>query len=149
MQLDCNMIQTKIKHDCREELREVDLKATPARLGVLEALEQTDKPLDILSLVDYLRKQHIKADKVTVFRIMNILSEKGLAKPIQFNEGKLRYEYGAGVDHHHFICERCGAIEDISDCNIEELEKNIVQKKGLLIKRHSLEFFGVCKQCQH
>ncbi len=138
----------QIKHDCKEELREADLKAPSARLGILEALENTNKPLDVATLIIYLKQQHIKADKVTVFRIMNILSEKGLVTPIQLGEGKFRYEHSAKADHHHFICERCGAIEDISDCNIDVLEHHIQQKKGLLVRRHSLEFFGVCQQCQ-
>ena len=142
------MIQSKLKHDCKEELRDVDLKVTPARLGILAALEHTSKPLDVASLISYLDQQDIKVNKVTVFRIMNILSEKGLVTPIQLGEGKFRYEHSAKADHHHFICERCGAIQDISDCNIEVLEHHIQQKKGLLVKRHSLEFYGICKNCQ-
>lgn len=136
------------KHDCQKELRKADLKVTPARLGVLAALENTDTPLDVSEVIDYLRHHSIHADKVTVFRIMNSLTEKGLVVPIQLNESKLRYEHAAKADHHHFVCEQCGAIEDISDCNINELEKDIHRKKGLIIKRHSLEFFGICKNCQ-
>lgn len=137
-----------LSHDCRAELKNASLKVTPARLGVLAALEQADMPLDVSTVKDYLIKQNIKADKVTVFRIINALTEKGLAKPIQLNEGKLRYEHTAKADHHHFICENCAAIEDISDCNTQQLEKDITQKKGLLIRYHSLEFFGLCADCQ-
>ncbi len=136
------------KHNCSQELKDVDLKITPARLGVLEALESATEPQDILSIINYLKRNKIKADKVTVFRIINALKEKGLARPIQLNEGKLRYEHSLSVDHHHFICENCSVIEDISDCHIDQLEKEINNKKGLLIKRHSLEFFGLCKLCQ-
>lgn len=143
------MTQAKIKHDCKEELRDADLKATPARLGILEALEKTDTPLDVASLITYLKQQKIKADNVTVFRIMNALSKKGLIMPIQLGEGKFRYEVASQPDHHHLVCESCGGIEDISDCAIEILEKDINKKKGFLVKRHALEFFGVCKQCQH
>lgn len=137
-----------VKHNCSQELKEADLKITPARLGVLEALENADEPQDIQSILNYLKKHKIKADKVTVFRIVNALRDKGLARPIQLNEGRLRYEHALGADHHHFICENCSAIEDISDCHIDQLEKDINNKKGLLIKRHSLEFFGLCKSCQ-
>ncbi len=135
-------------HDCIKELRSVDLKVTPARLGVLAALEETSLPLDVSHLIEYLKEQNIKADKVTVFRIINALTEKGLVIPIQLGEGKFRYEHRGRADHHHFICENCGMIEDISDCDIDELQKEIHEKKGLLVKRHSLEFFGLCKNCQ-
>lgn len=135
-------------HDCKEELKKADLKITSARLGVLEAIESASSPIDAATIITYLKRHKIKADKVTVFRILNALSEKGLTKPVQLNEGKLRFEHASLEDHHHFICENCGSIKDISDCNIETLEKTIIKKKGLLIKRHSLEFFGLCKSCQ-
>jgi len=137
------------KHDCQQELHTAALKVTPARLGVLAALEHTDTPLDVNEIIDYLKHHSIQADKVTVFRIMNSLTEKGLIVPIQLNESKLRYEHAAKADHHHFVCEQCGNIEDISDCNIFLLEKDIQRKKGLIIKRHSLEFFGICKNCSN
>lgn len=135
-------------HDCKTELKNAHLKVTPARLGVLEVLEKATKPLDIASVSQYLDKQHIKADQATIFRIINIFADKGLVVPVQFNEGKFRYEYGPKADHHHFICEHCGVIEDISDCHIDDLEREIRSKKKLLIKRHSLEFFGLCQDCQ-
>lgn len=140
---------TQQKHDCQQELRKADLKVTPARLGVLAALERTKTPLDVSEVIDYLKHHSIQADKVTVFRIINSLTEKGLVVPIQLNENKFRYEHAAKADHHHFVCEQCGAIEDISDCKINALEKDIQHKKGLVIKRHSLEFFGICKNCQN
>lgn len=142
------MVQMKNSHNCSDELKNVELKVTPARLGVLAALEEADQPLDVSTIITYLQKQEIKADKVTVFRIMNTLTEKGLATPIELGEGKFRYEHTAKADHHHFICEKCTSITDISDCNITELQKDIQGKKGLLVKRHSLEFFGLCKNCQ-
>jgi len=135
-------------HDCKEELRDVELKVTPARLGILAALESTERPLDIVTIIAYLKQNNIKADKVTVFRIMNALTEKGLVIPIQFNEGKLRYEYGDLPDHHHFVCTKCGDIQDVTGCNIEIIEKDITKKQGVLVKRHSLEFFGLCANCQ-
>jgi len=142
------MTNVSTKHDCTKELKVANLKITPARLGVLEALENADTPVDVASVIGYLKNHKVKADKVTVFRIINALTEKGLAKSVQFNEGKLRYEHAGKADHHHFICESCGVIKDISDCKIDVIEKEMKKKKGLLVKSHSLEFFGLCADCQ-
>ena len=138
----------KATHDCREELRNADLKITPARLDVLHILERSDIPIDAATILSDLQKQNILIDKVTVFRILNSLTDKGILRPIQFNEGKLRYEYAAKPKHHHFICERCGKIIDIEGCVLDSLQKDIEKKKGVLVKRHSLEFFGLCADCQ-
>lgn len=135
-------------HDWKTELREVALKATPARLAVLSILERVEKPLDVAAIADYLRQEQIKADQATIFRIINTFTDKGLIRQLQLHEGKFRYELTSKKDHHHLICEHCGSIEDISDCSIPELEGEIEKKKQFTVKRHSLEFFGICKNCQ-
>ena len=141
------MAKAIINHDCKTELNEALLRATPARLAIMTLFESSDKPLDVQTMIEFLDKKGVKTDPATVFRIVNLFTEKGLTKQIQLNEGKFRYELAARGNHHHFICENCGAIEDIADCNIDELEKTLRIKKGLLVKRHSLEFFGLCKNC--
>lgn len=140
-------MNTALHHDCKDELHEAELRVTPARLGILSILEHADVPVDVSTVIAYLKKHHIPADEVTVFRILNAFTKKGIAKPIQFNEGKLRYEYAGKPSHHHFVCESCGDVLDVVDCNVDELEKTLEQKKGVRVHRHSLEFFGLCKKC--
>lgn len=136
-------------HSCKDELREVDLRATPARLAVMNFLEKTDKPVDVGSVIDYLNTNGIETDPTTVFRMMNTLTQKGITTPVQFQEGKTRYELSSRKDHHHLICKNCGKIEDVLDIIIPALEKEIRNKSGFKVLRHSLEFFGVCLTCQH
>lgn len=124
-------------HDCKDELHKAELKVTPLRLKVLDILEHAKFPLDAATI-----KQRIGADKVTVFRILNSLTNKGILKSIQFNDGKLRYEYAGKPKHHHFICDNCGKIIDVEGCTIGVLEKDIEKKKGVLVKRHSLNFLA-------
>lgn len=142
------MVQMKNEHDCKDELNEVELRATPARMALMQLLETTDRPVDVQTMIDFLEKKGIKADPATVFRIVNMFTEKGLTKQIQLQEGKARYELAAQADHHHLVCTKCGDIQDISDCNIGALEKDIEKKKGFSVVSHSLEFFGICKSCQ-
>lgn len=137
-----------IKHDCKIELREVKLKVTPARLAALYVLENADRPLDVATIKAELERQGIDANPATVFRMMNSFSDKGIVREVNFQESKLRYEHSAKKDHHHLLCEKCGAIEDISDCNIDTWKKELKNRKGFLVKHHSLEFFGLCSACQ-
>ncbi len=134
-------------HDCKAELRNTQLRVTPARLGVLDILEHAQTPIDVSTLIQGLQMRHIKADEVTVFRIINTFCEKGLVTPIQLNENKLRYEYADKPKHHHFICEKCGDISDVTGCVVGDLEVQIEKMTGGKVKRHSLEFFGLCRRC--
>jgi len=132
--------------DFTKILTKHDLKITQARISLLELLEKEKKPVDSQFLIDTLQKG-LQVDKVTVFRILNVLTEHGILRRLEFGEGKARYELNA-EDHHHLICQNCGSIEDISDCNIVALEKEIKQKKHFLVKLHTLEFYGLCSDCQ-
>lgn len=139
---------TQRKHDCKTELREADLKATPTRLAVLKILEVEDKPLDVATIKSALEENGINADPSTIFRMMNSFLVKGIVKKVNLQESKLRYEHSAKKNHHHLFCENCGSIEDISDCNTDVWKKELREKKRFIVKHHSLEFFGLCKNCQ-
>ncbi|MBU4099620.1 transcriptional repressor, partial [Patescibacteria group bacterium] len=69
------MTQVKIKHDCKLELNDVALRATPARIAVMKFLENTTTPVDVQMIKNYLDKQNVSSDAATVFRIMNIFTE--------------------------------------------------------------------------
>lgn len=135
-------------HDCKEELNQAELRATPARLAVMNFLENTTQPVDVNSVIDYLNAKRIKTDPATVFRIMNMFTQKGITTPVEFQEGKTRYELSNKEDHHHLICESCGRVEDIEDNVIPVLEEHIKSKHNFTVKRHSLEFFGLCINCK-
>ncbi len=135
-----------IAHNCSDEIKEATLKATPARVAAMQLFENHDKPLDAQHLVDHLSKEGI--DRVTVFRMLNAFVEKGLLRKLEFGEGKARYELADKEDHHHLICERCGSISDIEDTVVPALEKHIESHHHFKVKSHSLEFFGLCEDCQ-
>ena len=124
------------------------LKGTKPRMAVLHILEEEAKPMDVSEILEGLNKHKINVDQATVYRIVDSFFKRGLIVRVDFQEGKFRYERIMGPEHHHLICESCGKIEDITDCKIAEFQKNVSDTKGFLIKRHSLEFFGLCNNCQ-
>jgi len=132
----------------RKELKKAKLKITPARIAIMSLLGKTREPIDVNTIISKTNHKGVKIDPATVFRIMHALVKKGIVIPIQLQEGKMRYELANKKHHHHLICEICGRIEDILISVIPTLEKKIQKKQGFLIKRHALEFFGICKNCQ-
>ena len=130
-----------------QEIRSSALKATPARVAILGLLKATLTPLDEVSIYRDLNNT-LRPDQATVFRTLKTFIHQGLIRQVQLNEGKFRYEYVSRNHHHHFVCERCGQIKDINSCQLELVEQQLARSEGLLIKRHSLEFFGLCQKCQ-
>jgi Fur family ferric uptake transcriptional regulator len=142
------MFNFKNNHDCKDELQGVSLKATPARIAVMKFLESADQPVDVNSILDYLRQKDVDTNPATVFRMMNDFLQKGITKEVQLEKGKASFELASKGDHHHLICESCGKIEAVEDNFVPKMEKELQKKHKFLIKRHSLEFFGLCASCQ-
>jgi Fur family ferric uptake transcriptional regulator len=142
------MIAFLKQHDCKDELQEVSLKATPARIAVMKYLETTDHPVDVNSILDYLKQKNVDADPATIFRMMHDFLQKGITKQIQFQEGKARYELSNKNHHHHLICTNCGKVEEVEGDFLKQMEEEIYKDKKFRVKDHSLEFFGLCEDCQ-
>lgn len=136
------------QHNCSEELHTFGLKVTPARLAVMRFLEISNEPVDVNMIIDYLRQKDVDTDPATVFRMMNDFLKKGITRQVQLEDSRSRYELLSKGDHHHLICTNCGKIESVADTFIPRMEKEISKKQKFLVKRHSLEFFGLCQDCQ-
>lgn len=128
-------------------LKQHGIKNTTARSEIISILDKQSKPLDVVAIIDLLRSNSFSTDQATVYRILNTFYKKGIVSRIELGEGKYRYELQKD-DHHHLICTNCGSIADIEDKFMNKFEKEIKEKKGFLVKSHSLEFFGLCKNCQ-
>jgi Fur family ferric uptake transcriptional regulator len=124
------------------------LKKTKGREAILDVLETEQSPVDVSHIQNHLHEKAVQVDPATIYRILDAFYKNGIVHRFEFHEGKFRYELSSKQDHHHLICEGCGNIEDIANCNINTVKKDIATKKGFLVKHHSLEFFGLCKNCQ-
>lgn len=124
------------------------LKNTAARVAILEFLQKNSEPVDVLEVMDYLKKKGLKTNLTTVYRVLDSFLTVGLVKKLELHEGKYRYELSSLRHHHHLVCQNCGKIEDIENCSLEGLEEKITNRSEFLIKYHSLEFYGLCRDCQ-
>ena len=128
-------------------MNSVAIKKTPARSAITEFLSSSSLPVDVEQVIKFLRSKNLNTNKVTVYRIIEFMLKNGIVNRLEFGEGKYRYELQKN-HHHHLICQNCGEIEDAEGNFVEEIENEIRVKKGFLVKSHSLEFFGLCKNCQ-
>jgi Fur family transcriptional regulator, ferric uptake regulator len=122
-------------------------RKTPARTAIFEFLGQTKTPVGVSDILEYLRSKDLKTNKVTVYRNLESMYGGGFLEKFEFGEGKFRYEIKK-EHHHHLICTECGDITDVPGDFLDKFENEIKDKKEFLVKSHSLEFFGLCKNCQ-
>jgi Fur family ferric uptake transcriptional regulator len=124
------------------------VRNTPARSAIVEFLSKSNSPVDVMQIINFLRSKNMDTNRVTVYRTMDLLYKNKSVDRLEFQEGKFRYETRNLNHHHHLICTQCGKIEDIEGEYVNKLEVDIFKNKKFKVTAHSLEFFGLCKNCQ-
>jgi Fur family ferric uptake transcriptional regulator len=135
--------------DAAAWLRGNGLRATRARLAMVQLLDATSIPLSLPEIHEKLRANG--CDFATVFRFISILEEKELVQRVAWIDGTTRHEIRArdGHHHHHYlICRTCHKVEPINKCVVERFEDKIGRERGYAGMSHSLQLSGVCPACQ-
>ena len=100
------------EQDAARALREVGLKATPQRLAILRSLAGDETHPTAQELYERLSNEFPSLSVATVYNTLSALTRIGRCTPLELG-GPLRFD--PNVDSHdHAVCERCGAIRDVS-----------------------------------
>ena len=126
-------------------------RITIVRREIITLLTESTKPLSANEIIKLLSDRKLSVNKTTVYRQLDLLREYSMIHEIRLNDRTRRYEVPPANEehHHHLVCLKCKKIEDISfKEDIERQEKTIQKRKSFKVLQHSLEFFGLCKNCQ-
>lgn len=130
----------------RKILTERGGRWTRAREKVLSVFLADRRPLTS-------REVHRRAGKgvnqASVYRNIRLLKDAGVLAPVDRVSAGERFELSEKHrdHHHHLICERCGAVEDLEGCLLEDVERRVRKKTKFTITRHELNLFGRCPAC--
>jgi Fur family ferric uptake transcriptional regulator len=87
-----------------------------------------------------------------VYRTIQILDDINVVSKLDLNDGCLRYELSLNNEddhnHHHLICNNCGAVIEVREDLLDMLEETIEKNYNFKIKDHDLRVFGICKNCK-
>ena len=130
-------------------LAENNLKMTSQRMVILDVFLAMDGHPDSDELYQIVRRTDPSIGQATVYRTLKLLSDSGLAREVDFNDGVTRYEHGWGHDHHdHLICENCGKKLEVMDPKIEKLQEELAAKHNFTLTGHKMYLYGLCKNCR-
>ena len=87
-----------------------------------------------------------KIGLTSIYRALKGLEKACEIKPVNFNDGKIRYDLNSEKHHHHFICTKCHNVEIIDFCPYEFFKKELKEK--YIVQYHNFELFGICKNCR-
>jgi Fe2+ or Zn2+ uptake regulation protein len=95
-------------------LRERGFSLTPQRRAIVRHLAERGGHWTAAELLESLTGEFPLASRATVYSTLALLRELGVLSdvPSAGPGGELRYDANA-EPHQHFICLRCGALEDV------------------------------------
>jgi len=113
---------------------------------VHEILRNSTRPLlpaDILRIAEGLGR---RLGVATVYRALRALAEAHEIISVLIQDGPPRYELVELGHHHHFLCQKCGTVFDISGCLGKELFMEMVPD-NFRLEGHEVTLHGLCAEC--
>ena len=132
------------------QLRSAGHRLTKARLAIIETLLGASGPLSAQEILTAKNVRAASKEKTTIYRELDFLIEEGLSRTVDLRDGKRRFEISLHDDHHHhLVCTGCDRVECVElPKHLDEIEAELSKKHKFLIKSHTLEFFGLCRDCR-
>jgi Fur family peroxide stress response transcriptional regulator len=127
----------------------VKIRKSRQRDRILDLLNRSRDHLTAHWIFETLRDEFPTVSLGNVYRNLNILVEQGLVNRLAFGSSGDVYE-ATREPHYHFVCDLCGAIEDVRvPLELQyEVESMIGETYGHLVTSKAVEFHGICRNCR-
>jgi len=119
------------------------IKPTYQRMRILKFLHQNRTHPTADTIYRELLKDIPTISRTTVYNTLKKLNDRGMVAMLTITGNEARFD-SETAPHHHFLCEKCGAIIDI-DVRCPLADKMSVG--GHTIKEIHGYFKGVCSRC--
>jgi len=131
-------------------LKRNSLKMTRQREVIVESFLRTNGHLSIDELHQLVKQKDATIGFTTVFRTLKALTDCGLARETDFQDGRTRFEHIYNrPHHHHIVCVNCNRTIEFLSPELERLQEMIVARYQFQTVRHHMQIFGVCPDCQN
>lgn len=92
------------------------------------------------------RSQNPRISLGTVYRNLTLLAEDGEISRLSIGGGVDRFD-GDTSPHYHFVCQKCGQVQDLQMDSIEGITDIASKNFHGHIAGHVTYFYGVCGGC--
>lgn len=137
----------------REQFREVlesyGATSIKERLNILDLFLSTEDHITLSELENLVKDRAPEfQDRAFLKETMEMFCQFGFAEKRIFETQETRYEHQhLGTHHDHFICTRCGHIQEFANHNLERLQIDIARELRFHPLQHKLEIYGLCADC--
>jgi len=130
-------------------LKQKGLKQTSQRGVILDLFLSSGGHISADELHESIRKKNPHVGFSTVYRTLRLFTECGIAREVNFGDGRARFERGFDRGQHgHLICTKCGRTEEFTVGTMQKSIKQITGEFGFKAEGHRFEIYGLCKKCR-
>jgi Fe2+ or Zn2+ uptake regulation protein len=128
-------------------LRDAGYRVTPQRLVIQRTLAELGRHVSAEELLGAVGERLPNVSLPTVYAALDALGEAGLVRRVPAGRGRALYD-ARPAEHHHLVCRRCGAVEDLeADVSLERA-LSLAAKQGFAPDGAEVVVHGLCASCR-
>ena len=101
------------------------------------------------ALVDLIRQEDARVSRATIYRTLQWMVEAGIARRVDFGEGKFRFEHAYRHPRHfHLICKTCHKSIEFLSSDVETLIEEVAAARRFAPQQSVIQIYGTCESCR-
>lgn len=129
-----------------QALREAGYRVTSQRLLIHQTLVELDRHVGAEELLEAVDERLPNVSLPTVYASLDALEEAGLVRRVAAGRGRALYD-SRPVDHHHIVCRRCGAVQDLDARVSLDRATDLAADRGFEVDGAEIVVHGLCPTC--
>ncbi len=128
----------------RRYLRSQNLKYTPERADILNAIIECDDVFEVDQLLMEMRRRGHRVSKATIYRTVKLLQDAGIITQALFDSKQAHYQliYGQAA-RDYIVCMKTGKYIEFSDDELVALRNRICQAHGWDPVGHRFQIYAI------
>ena len=128
----------------RRSLESSGLRCTPQRYAVMSFLMESDGHPTAAEIFEGVNRMDPRSSRATTYNNLRDLVEVGLVREVAVEGRAARFD-AKGMRHYHFVCDRCGSVEDMEWYDVPKPALGSLGKR--ILRECELIFRGLCAKC--
>jgi Fur family peroxide stress response transcriptional regulator len=128
----------------KRALGESGLRSTPQRYAVMAFLMGQAGHPTAAEIFEAVNRVDPRSSRATIYNNLRDLVQAGLVREVAMEGRAARFD-AKGMQHYHFICDRCGNVEDVEWYDVPRPAAASLGKR--VLRECELIFRGLCARC--
>jgi Fur family ferric uptake transcriptional regulator len=124
-------------------------KRSSKREQIVNVFLRQEGHLTADDLVDIIRREDQRLSRATVYRTLQWMVDAGIARKVDFGEGRFRFEHSYRQPRHfHLICKSCHRSFEFLSSDIEALIEEVSTARSFTAAQSVVQIYGTCEECR-